>query len=184
MLDYVEDLLGPNFVLWGSHFFCKIPGDGTQVAWHQDARYWPLKPHKTVTAWLAVDDSDEQNGAMRVIPGTHQTGIVKHEDSSLPGNQLALQVKKGEIDENRAEYLKLKAGEISLHDDNLVHGSAANTSNRRRCGLTMRFCTTDVKGDTTVWPSFATCLVRGKDEYNLNEKWTLKPVAGRPPGKW
>ncbi len=181
MLDYVEDLLGPNFVLWGTHFFCKYPGDGTQVGWHQDARYWPLSPHKTATAWLAVDDSDQDNGAMRVIPGTHRTGIVGHESSTTQGNVLGLQIKSGEIDEKKAEYLTLKAGEISLHDDNLAHGSAANVSTRRRCGLTMRFCTTDVKGDTNVWAGFATCLMRGVDEYNLNPKWTLEP-GGRE--KW
>src|SRR5688572_12718221 len=102
MLDYVEDLLGPNFVLWGTHFFSKDPGDGTQVAWHQDARYWPLKPHKTVTAWLAIDYSDAENGAMRVIPGTHRTGIVGHENSTTQGNVLGLQIERGAIDDSKA----------------------------------------------------------------------------------
>ena len=85
---------------------------------------------------------------------------------------LGLQIQKGAIDEAKAEYLTLKAGEISLHDDNLVHGSAANTSNRRRCGLTMRFCTTDVKADLSIWPSFQSILMRGVDEHRLNPMWT------------
>jgi hypothetical protein len=62
VLDHVEDIIGPNIMLWCTHMFCKHPGDGTDVAWHQDAYYWPLRPHKNVTVWLAFDDSDEENG--------------------------------------------------------------------------------------------------------------------------
>src|SRR5579872_3272112 len=71
ILDHVEEILGPNIVAWGQQYFCKMPGDGKPVAWHQDASYWPLTPARTVTMWLAVDDADRDNGAMQVIPGTH-----------------------------------------------------------------------------------------------------------------
>jgi non-heme Fe2+,alpha-ketoglutarate-dependent halogenase len=60
----VRDLLGDDVIGWGSHFFCKLPHDGKQVAWHQDASYWPLTPSKTVTVWLAIDDADEDNACM------------------------------------------------------------------------------------------------------------------------
>ena len=50
----VKDLLGEDVIAWGSHFFCKMPGDGKRVSWHQDASYWPLTPSKAVTAWLAM----------------------------------------------------------------------------------------------------------------------------------
>ena len=62
ILDYVEDIIGPNIVAWGSQYFCKLPGDGKPVSWHQDASYWPLTPAHTVTLWLAVDDADRENG--------------------------------------------------------------------------------------------------------------------------
>src|SRR5262245_36555666 len=45
----VKDLLGENVIGWGSHYFCKMPGDGKRVSWHQDASYWPLTPSKAVT---------------------------------------------------------------------------------------------------------------------------------------
>src|SRR6185369_15209394 len=67
ILDYVEDLLGPNIVAWGTHYFCKMPHDPRPVPWHQDASYWPLTPSKTVTVWLAIDDSDVENSAMMVV---------------------------------------------------------------------------------------------------------------------
>jgi len=67
ILDYVEDLLGPNFVQWGGQFFSKEPKDGSVVPWHQDAQYWPLNPSNAVTVWLAVFDTDEENAAMKVV---------------------------------------------------------------------------------------------------------------------
>lgn len=171
VLDYVEDLLGPDILLWSTHCFCKNPGDGTSVAWHQDARYWPLHPHKNITVWLAFDDSDEGNGAMKVIPGTHRGKTLEHVDSRDDGNVLFLKIKSGEIDEAKARHIVLKAGEISFHDDDLVHGSDMNNSNRRRSGLTMRYVTPDVKCDLSVWSGFKTKLFRGVDRYDLNPHW-------------
>src|SRR6202049_444318 len=70
----VKDLLGENVIGWGSHFFCKLPGDGKRVSWHQDASYWPLTPSKAVTVWLAIDDADTENACMRFIAGSHYHG--------------------------------------------------------------------------------------------------------------
>src|ERR1039457_3061203 len=74
----VKDLLGENVIAWGSHFFCKMPGDGKRVSWHQDASYWPLTPSKAVTAWLAIDDAAVENACMRYIPGTHLFGHLTY----------------------------------------------------------------------------------------------------------
>ena len=65
----IKDLIGENVIAWGSHFFCKMPGDGKRVAWHQDSSYWPLTPSMAVTAWLAIDDASVENACMRYIPG-------------------------------------------------------------------------------------------------------------------
>ena len=78
ILDYVEDLLGPNFFQWGGQFFLKEPNDGSVVPWHQDAQYWPLTPAKSVTVWLALYDTDEKNAAMKVVKGSHNVGMFKH----------------------------------------------------------------------------------------------------------
>ena len=67
ILNYVEDILGPDFVLWGGQFFLKEPNDGSIVPWHQDIQYWPLKPAKAVTVWLALYDTNEENGAMKIV---------------------------------------------------------------------------------------------------------------------
>lgn len=144
IVDYVADLLGPNVVGWGSHYFCKMPRDGKAVSWHQDASYWPLTPSKTVTVWLAIDDADRENGCMRVIPGTHLHGHLEYRESDTVENNVLNQT----IDQierfGEAADIVLRAGQISIHSDLLLHGSEANNSDRRRCGLTLRYCPADV----------------------------------------
>ena len=146
LVAVMRDLLGQNVIAWGSHFFCKLPRDPKSVAWHQDASYWPLTPSKTATAWLAIDDADVENGCMRFIPGSHLHGHIPYRKSAAgEGNVLdqtvddALKYGREPVD------VVLAAGEISIHSDLLLHGSAANHSPRRRCGLTLRYCAAEVR---------------------------------------
>jgi len=177
ILDYVEDILGENFYLWGGQFFSKKPQDTSIVPWHQDAQYWPLSPSKSVTVWLAIYDTDETNGAMKIISGSHKKGKFKHMTNSDENYILKQEVTPDQIDEDNIVYMNLKAGEISLHTDALLHGSDPNSSDRPRSGLTMRFSPTDVKCDLSVWPSFETQLARGQDIYRFN------PVSLKPRGE-
>jgi hypothetical protein len=173
ILDYVEDLLGPNYYLWASNFFAKAPRNRSVVGWHQDAYYWPLSPHNSVTAWLAFTDSDEGNGAMRVIPKSQSGGLIKHKRSSQTDSVLTLELERGSFREDEAVPLVLKAGELSFHDDRMIHGSPANNSDRWRIGFTIRYSGTNVKCDLSVNPHFKTYLMRGVDEYKHNPVGTI-----------
>ncbi len=158
----VKDILGENVIGWGSHFFCKMPGDGKAVAWHQDSSYWPLTPTKAVTVWLAIDDADPENANMRFVKGSHHFGHLTYRESSAEEHNVLNQSvdnaeQYGEVVDN-----PLKAGEASIHSDLLLHGSEANNSTRRRCALTLRYAAADVKAhmgwnQKGVW-------VAGKDE--------------------
>lgn len=168
ILDYIEDILGPDFYLWGSNFFIKPPHSSTTVGWHQDTYYWPLEPKISATVWVAFEDVDEQNAAMQVIPGSHQAGLLKHSRSSDTDSVLTLECEHGQFREDSAVSLNLKAGQVSIHDDKLVHGSPANHSDRRRAGLTIRYSSTIVKCDLSINPHFTTYLCRGEDRYKHN----------------
>src|ERR1700722_3855794 len=72
VLDAVEQMIGPNILVWGSSFFIKEPRNPSFVSWHQDSTYWGLEPPDIVTAWVALSESTHENGAMRVIPGSHK----------------------------------------------------------------------------------------------------------------
>ncbi len=141
----VTDLLGENVIGWGSHFFCKMPGDGKRVAWHQDASYWPLTPSKAVTIWLAIDDASVENACMRYIPQTHTLGHLTYRLSETDDANVLTQTVEGIEKLQPPVDVELRAGEISMHSDLLLHGSEANQSTRRRCGLTLRYCPVDVR---------------------------------------
>ncbi len=170
ILDYVEDLLGPNFFLWGSNFFIKEPYSLSTVGWHQDAYYWPLDPHESLTVWLAFDDSTTDNGAMTVVPGSHKAGLLKHVRVSDTGSVLMLECERGQFREDISARAVLLAGQVSIHDDKLVHGSPGNPSRFRRAGLTIRYSRTNVKCDLAINPHFKTYLCRGTDEYRHNPR--------------
>lgn len=141
----VRDLLGDSVVGWGSHFFCKLPRDQRRVAWHQDASYWPLTPSKTVTVWLAIDDADRGNGCMRFLAGSHWHGHLTYRPSSPAEHNVLNQTVEDAERFGAPVDDELQAGEASIHADLLLHGSEANESDRRRCGLTLRYSTTEVR---------------------------------------
>ena len=173
ILDYVEDILGPDFYLWGSNFFIKPPRSSSTVGWHQDTYYWPVEPKISATVWLAFEDVDEENAAMKVIPGSHTVGLLQHSRSSDTDSVLTLECEGGQFREDLAVSLNLKAGQISIHDDKIVHGSPANRSDRRRAGLTIRYSSTIVKCDLSINPYFKTYLCRGVDRYKHNPVGTI-----------
>jgi non-haem Fe2+, alpha-ketoglutarate-dependent halogenase len=167
VLDCVERLIGPNILLLATHFFCKYGGGEKYVAWHQDATYWGLEPPNALTVWYAVDDSDRENGCMRVLPGTHAGGIRTHGTADAVGNLLSInqEVPVTPDEEGRAVDLILRAGEASIHDGALIHGSLPNHSTRRRCGLTLRYVRTSVRPVATnsMGKPWRAVLVRGID---------------------
>lgn len=145
IVAYVCDLLGDNVIAWGSHYFCKMPRDGKSVPWHQDASYWPLTPSKAVTVWLAIDDADRENACMRFIPGTHHIGHLTYRMTEDADQTVLNQEVENAERYGKPVDVELKAGEISIHSDLLLHGSEGNRSDRRRCGLTLRYCAAEVR---------------------------------------
>jgi len=173
IVDHVADLIGPNVIAWGTHYFNKLPRDPKKVAWHQDASYWPLTPARTVTVWLAIDDADRGNAAMKFLPGTHRLGHLAWQEAVGPAvlNQEIANIEQyGE-----PVYDELKAGQFSMHADMLAHGSDPNPSDRRRCGLTIRYCPPTVVPLNPVWGRNA-ILCRGTAD---GTAWQFSP---RPKG--
>jgi hypothetical protein len=161
IIDHVADLLGDDVVAWGSHFFCKMPGDGKAVAWHQDASYWPLSPSHAVTVWLAIDDADLDNGCMKFIAGSHHFGHLTYRQSSPEEHNVLDQTVENAESFGTIVVDDLQAGEASIHNDLLLHGSDANLSTRRRCGLTLRYAHASVRA-AMKWNEKG-IVVRGSD---------------------
>lgn len=162
ILDHVQDIIGPDIVCWASAVLSKRPHDPKKVPWHQDASFWRLTPARTVTVWLAIDDVDEDNSAMMFIPGTHKMGDVPVQST---GGDSVFHIETAGADKmGEPVFNTLKAGQISLHADMLVHGSLPNTSDRRRCGLTLRYCPPGVRIVDEDWArGVEGILCRGSD---------------------
>ena len=140
ILDMVEGVIGENIVLWSSGIFCKPAKVGKIVPWHQDGQYWPIRPLATCSVWIAVDDVLPANGCMRFIPGSHkERRLYEHEFTGADGLVLNQQVVATQFDQEKAIDNILTAGELSIHDVYLIHGSNANTSGKRRAGYVMRY---------------------------------------------
>jgi ectoine hydroxylase-related dioxygenase (phytanoyl-CoA dioxygenase family) len=140
ILDLVEQLIGPDVILWGSQVFCKPPFTGKAIPWHQDGQYWPIRPLASCSVWIALDDATPENGCMRFIPGSHAAGSVyRHRISERKDVVLNQEVDPSQFDASSALDDVLEAGEFSLHDVFLIHGSNANTSSRRRGAFVIRY---------------------------------------------
>jgi len=138
LLDVAERFIGPDIALFASHYICKPPKTGQAVLWHQDGAYWPLEPMKVVTLWLAVNEVTPENGCMRVVPGTHRTQLTATRERRDVDNVLASETEL-EVDESDAVDIVLDPGDVEVHHPNIIHGSNANTSDRWRKGLTIRY---------------------------------------------
>ncbi len=178
MLDAVEDLYGANLLCWSTNFFIKEARNPAFVSWHQDSTYWGLSAPDVVTAWVALTPSNLENGAMEVIPGSHQLDQIPHRDTFHQHNLLTRgQEVAVEVDQARRVVLDLKPGEMSLHHVRLVHGSPANPSNDRRIGFAIRYIPTRVyqlEGED------GASLVRGVDTYRRFEH-EPRPTAELEP---
>ncbi len=159
--DAVESLLGPDIVLLSTLLLCKYPYDPDYASWHQDGTYSRTYQTPTTTAWIALSDSMPENGCMRVLPGSHQQGMLPHANTYAEHNIL----KRGpqvqiEVDESQVKDVCLKMGEMSLHHNNLIHGSNPNRSATKRIGFIARFATPQFKQTST--PAIQ---LRGRDDY-------------------
>ncbi len=170
ILDAVESIIGKNILVCGTTLFIKNPYEKGFVSFHQDAKYIGLEPHNWVTAWIAVTDSNEENGCMRMLKGSHKEEL-KHHDQKFDDNNL---LTRGQTIENvpldKTTPVVLKAGQMSLHHPKVVHGSGLNKSKDRRIGFVIQsYIGTDVD---QVLGKIYVQLARGKDSYKYHKHVT------------
>jgi Phytanoyl-CoA dioxygenase (PhyH) len=142
LLDQVESILGPDILLWGTLILSKNPASQSFVPWHQDSAYTAfLNGSRALTAWIALTPATPESGCMRVIPGSHHHELP-FTSTQRPGDMFwrGLEV-TAEIDEDKAMDLILWPGQVSLHDNALVHGSNPNHSGLPRTGFIARYAT-------------------------------------------
>ena len=172
ILDAVQSIIGENILICGTTLFIKNPNEKGFVSYHQDAKYIGLKPFNWVTAWIAITDSNEHNGCMRMWSGSHKDNLKDHDQMFNDGNLLTRGQTVNNVPIHITTPLILEAGQMSLHHPTVVHGSDLNKSNDRRIGFVIQsYIGANVKqvlGENSVQ------LARGIDEFNYHKK------IGRP----
>lgn len=166
VLDAVEAVLGPNLLVWATELFAKRARDPNLfIAWHRDRPYMGFDSAFSVTAWIALAPSVEDNGCLRVVLDEHR---ARERDRARDA--------KGPREGDEVASVVLAPGEMSLHDPDVHHGSGPNLSGQKRVGFAVRFVTPEARalsGRPRV------LLARGKDtrgHFDLAE-----PPAEHPP---
>jgi non-heme Fe2+,alpha-ketoglutarate-dependent halogenase len=145
VLDAVEDLLGPDLLVWATELFVKHPQDGAvSIAWHRDCMYMGFAPHTTTTAWIALADSTTANGCMRAVPGPQRRSAAVVESGAGRGRHDGAALPFGVRPEEVVDVM-LGAGEMSLHDGDILHGSGPNLSEQKRIGFVVRYITPEAR---------------------------------------
>jgi len=168
ILDTVQSLIGKNILVCGTTLFIKDPNKKGFVSYHQDAKYIGLEPYNWVTAWVAITDSNEENGCMRMWPGSHKDKIKEHNQMFNKDNLLTRGQTVNNVPIKNTTPLILKAGQMSLHHPMVIHGSGLNKSKDRRIGFVIQsFIGTNVK---QVIGKNGVQLARGIDKFNYHHK--------------
>ena len=125
--------------LWHDQIQYKPAAVGGVNMWHQDAPYWgPLGPQdQQITAWIALDDADADNGCMSMVPGSHRWGNAIDFLQALP-DFAAMPTGYAENDV-RVDVRPVSAGHVHFHHSLTWHGSPANRSGRPRRAIALHF---------------------------------------------
>jgi ectoine hydroxylase-related dioxygenase (phytanoyl-CoA dioxygenase family) len=179
ILDAIEDLMGPDIMLFGASIFAKGGKDRAYVSWHQDSAYFGLEPHGEITAWVAFTQTTAENGALQVLPRTHLGPDLVHEETYAADNMLARGQSLQIADESSAVTIELAPGEFSLHHERTAHGSKQNRAAAPRVGFAFFYIPTHVRSTTG---RRSATLVRGVDRYGHWDpdplpRFDLDPVA-------
>lgn len=175
ILDAVEDLIGPDILLYQNTIWAKNAGEQSYVSWHQDNTYFGHDPCEVLSVWLALSPSRPESGSMRFLRGSHKLGQLPVRYERDTANMLS----SGQVAEiDAAAYdavpTSLDSGEASIHHAFLVHGSPPNISTDRRVGITFVYHAPSLKQIGRL-PTSA-LLVRGQDRFGHFES-EMPPAA-------
>ena len=146
ILDPVENLIGPDIVLYNTQALLKAAFHATSQPWHQDSAYWPIRPFDLVSCWIALDEATVENGCMHFIPGSHKLGLVQHKAGrvlSHASGGTAAAVQEAEVDESQAVAIPAKPGDGSFHHCLTLHATSPNPTPHRRRAIISHYMPLD-----------------------------------------
>lgn len=127
LVRHVQDILGPDILLFRDILMLKPAQVGSKMPWHQDSNYWPIEPQELCSVWTALEPATTENGCMRVVPGSHKLDLIasRREDGSGP-------LEDDQVNQEKAVEVPMEPGSSLFFHSRLLHGSEPNRSNRSR----------------------------------------------------
>lgn len=141
----VQPLLGPDIRLYWEQGVAKPPQAHTELPWHQDNGYAPTIPEEYVTCWLALDDADEDNGCIEVLPGSHTSGTQSHHD--VDGSPF-----RAGLDAGTGTKVPIQRGSVLVFSSLIMHRSGPNRTDRPRRAWILQYCVGDAVHGITKEP--------------------------------
>lgn len=177
ILEALADLWGTGVRFHASKLNLKVAGVGSSLEWHQDWAFYPHTNEDLAVVGIMIDTIDEENGAMMVVPGSHQGPLEDHSYNGVFTG--GIDPARAHTDFSKAVSVCGKEGSISIHHPRLVHGGPANRSGRDRRYLLNQYRAADAwpLTETVDWPEWRANLLTGE------ETWTprLKDLPVRLP---
>ena len=140
IIDIAAQLLGPNIRHHGGKLNMKSAGFGSPVEWHQDFAFAPRTNDDMLAVGVAIDDMNEENGCLLVVPGSHKGPIHNHYQEDV----FVGAVTDSDFEPESIAAIELEAGDISLHHGRTLHASATNTApDKQRRLYLLQYCAAD-----------------------------------------
>jgi hypothetical protein len=175
ILDAIEDIIGPDILVWTSTFFIKEPHAPTYAAWHQDGGYFGLEPQESVCASVALTDATREAGCMEQLSFHDRPRLYHHAPLGLANSiNRAGQTIMEDFDASNPTAMELPAGSFSLHHELAIHRSAPNNASHRRVGIGLNYIPAHVRLNGPV--RCQAMLVRGEDRYGHFD--LIEPAGG------
>lgn len=177
VLDALEVVLGPNIYLYDNSLIYKPKGRRNEVPWHQDFMSRPDEPLKYIV-WMALDNVVKENGALKVIPGSHKEGFLPW--YRVKGETHHDRVNKDEVEKRKDQitYLEMEPGDILIFHMLTMHGSDEVSSDLPRRAFRCSYQSMD---ENIFSPRATPVVVRGGSPEFLAKKFkknkSLKPKS-------
>lgn len=182
ILDAVENLIGPNIQLHHSKLNLKPPSSpAARFEWHQDYPFYPHTNYDLLAVLVNLDESTEENGALRIIPASHKGGPRTHHFATDGAFSSKLADETIVADPSKWLSLPCPAGGVEMHHCNMLHSSTANLGEKPRSVLIFNYRAADnvALGGRMGGPGFG-MMVRGRSQHQAR---TLDGAIIELPGE-
>ncbi len=161
LVDALEAIIGPDIEFLSDKIVYKSAEIDFPSPWHQDWPYW--EGRNKISIWIALDPATEENGCLKLMPGSHKA-LAAHDGDSSDGHGFGKRLDQGKVDESKAVSAPCAAGDAVVFHDLTLHASHPNTSGRDRWTLISTYRSVSEPDKDYDW-AVAAFMVRGKKRY-------------------